>query len=223
MTSAIQNNSSTSTATSAAAAASTNLTKNFSSFLTLLTTQLQNQDPLSPMDSNEFTSQLVQFSQVEQSINSNKTLESMLSVLQSSMTTSAASYIGKQVVVSTATAGFDGSNPVTWQYTNDGTAVATKLAVVDAKGNVVKTLTGSTASGTQSFTWDGKDTNGDTVASGDYTLKAVSVDKTGAAVTNTIGTISTVTGVDTTGSTITLVTKNGDIALSDVTQIMAGS
>src|ERR1051326_9398368 len=78
-----------------AADAQKTLSSNFDTFLTLLTTQLKNQDPLQPMDSNQFTQQLVQFSQVEQQINSNKNLESLISLTKSQTTTAAVSYLGK--------------------------------------------------------------------------------------------------------------------------------
>ncbi|PWR22263.1 flagellar hook assembly protein FlgD [Zavarzinia compransoris] len=206
-------------ATASTANASATLAKNFSSFLTLLTTQLQNQDPLDPMNSNEFTSQLVQFSQVEQSINTNNTLSSMLSVLQGATTTNAVSYIGKQVVVDTPTAAFDGSTPVTWRYGNDGTAVTTVLQVLDAKGSVVRTLTSTESGSGKSLTWDGKTDAGNEVAAGSYTLRATAVDKNGKSVATTIGTVSTVTGVETSDGIINLITKNGSAALDKVSGI----
>lgn len=211
--------STSSAATATTANASATLAKNFSSFLTLLTTQLQNQDPLDPMNSNEFTSQLVQFSQVEQSINTNNTLSSMLSVLQGATTTNAVSYIGKQVVVDTPTAGFDGTTPVTWRYSNDGTAVSTVLQVVDAKGNVVRNITSTQSGSGTALEWDGKNDAGSTVAAGNYTLRATAVDKNGKSVATAIGTVSTVTGVETDSGTITLITKNGSAALDKVSGI----
>src|SRR5690349_24911197 len=75
------------------------LSGNFSTFLTLLTTQLQNQDPLSPMDSNQFTQQLVMFSQVEQQINTNDNLQSLIALNLSQTANSAVNYIGRSVVM----------------------------------------------------------------------------------------------------------------------------
>ena len=75
------------------------MSSNFDTFLTLLTTQLQNQDPLSPMDSNQFTQQLVQFSQVEQQINSNKNLESLISLTKNQTSVDAVSYLGKTLTL----------------------------------------------------------------------------------------------------------------------------
>src|SRR5437868_15149369 len=95
---------------SAAAPASANndalsqLSGNFSTFLTLLTTQLKNQDPLSPMVSNQFTQQLVEFSQVEQQINSNQNLESLISLTKARSATDAVSYLGKTLTFTDGTA-----------------------------------------------------------------------------------------------------------------------
>src|SRR3569832_441863 len=99
----------TSTPTTPAANSGSNpalnqLTNNFSTFLTLLTTQLKNQDPTSPMDSNQFTQQLVQFSQVEQQINSNKNLESLIALTKSQNATNAVSYLGKTLKLTDGTA-----------------------------------------------------------------------------------------------------------------------
>src|SRR5260221_4755429 len=82
-----------------AAQSKTTLASNFDTFLTLLTTQLKNQDPLSPMDSSQFTQQLVQFSQVEQSINANQNLESLISLTKARARTDAVGYLGKTVTV----------------------------------------------------------------------------------------------------------------------------
>src|SRR6267142_4445505 len=80
---------------SGAVSAQKSLSTNFNTFLTLLTTQLKNQDPLAPMDSNQFTQQLVQFSQVEQQINANKNLESLISLTKNQASVNAVSYLGK--------------------------------------------------------------------------------------------------------------------------------
>src|SRR5712675_2430466 len=82
---------------SGAVTAQKSLSTNFNTFLTLLTTQLKNQDPLAPMDSNQFTQQLVQFSQVEQQINANKNLESLISLTKARGAIDAVSYLGKKL------------------------------------------------------------------------------------------------------------------------------
>src|SRR5579871_1104868 len=89
----------TSTGTSSSNDALSGLSSNFSTFLTLLTTQLKNQDPTSPMDSNQFTQQLVEFSQVEQQINTNDNLQTLISQGSSTASAMATTYLGRNVSV----------------------------------------------------------------------------------------------------------------------------
>ena len=175
------------------------------------------------MNSNEFTAQLVQFTQVEQSINTNKTLETMLSTLQGATVTNAVSYIGKEVTVDTPTAGFDGETPVTWSYGSDDAAVGTVLSILNASGKVVANVTGANGAGPTEYTWDGRDANGDMVAAGRYTLRVTALDKDGKSLATEVGTISTVTGVEKADGEVSLVTGNGNVALDAVTGIYGGS
>src|SRR5690242_8555320 len=101
------------TATQSAAAKT--LAGNFDTFLTLLTTQLQNQDPLNPMDSNQFTQQLVEFSQVEQQINTNDNLKTLISLGQSRSAADAVGYLGKAVTVSNGDAAL-ANGTANWNY-----------------------------------------------------------------------------------------------------------
>src|SRR3546814_4600244 len=96
MVSGVSSSTDAAASSSAASSAATSLAGDFNTFLTLLTTQLKNQDPTSPMDSNEFTQQLVQFSQVEQQIDMNKNLETMISLMQSQQNSSNLNYVGKR-------------------------------------------------------------------------------------------------------------------------------
>ena len=113
------------------------LSGNFSTFLTLLTTQLKNQDPTSPMDSNQFTQQLVMYSQVEQQINTNTNLKTLIT--QGTRPSSALwppAYLGKTVSVTNGNASLTNGS-ATWTY-NLGTAAATDpLTVTDANGKMV--------------------------------------------------------------------------------------
>src|SRR5215831_6422021 len=141
---------------SAAQDAQKSLSANFDTFLTLLTTQLKNQDPLSPMDSNQFTQQLVQFSQVEQQIHSNQNLESLISLTKANSATTAVSYLGKSLTLTDGTAPLM-NGEAKWAYSLDNDASTTKLVVTDATGKIVYAGTGETTSGMHAFTWDGKD------------------------------------------------------------------
>src|ERR1700722_1542576 len=91
------------------------LSGNFDTFLTLLTTQLKNQDPTSPMDSSTFTQQLVEYSQVEQQINTNTNLQTLITQGQSNGSAMATSYLGKNVTV-TGGAGALSQGTANWTY-----------------------------------------------------------------------------------------------------------
>src|SRR5580704_13923918 len=134
------------TAAAAGTDAMSQLSGNFSTFLTLLTTQLKNQDPTSPMDSSTFTQQLVEYSQVEQQIDTNTNLKTLISQGTSAAGTIAATYLGKQVSVTNGNASLTDSQ-ATWTYNLGTTASATTLTVTDSTGKAVYTQAGETGSG----------------------------------------------------------------------------
>ncbi|HXJ01332.1 MAG TPA: flagellar hook capping FlgD N-terminal domain-containing protein [Micropepsaceae bacterium] len=204
---------------SSAASSQAQLSSNFNTFLTLLTTQLQNQDPLSPMDSNQFTQQLVQFSQVEQQIDSNKNLESLISLTKTQSATNAVSYLGKTLTVTDGTAALQTGSDTTWAYSLPGDASSTKLMVTDSKGHAVYTATGETASGLHAFTWDGTTSAGNMAPAGTYKLTVAATASDGTALTSSIASQGTVTEVDLTGNEPTLMIGPLGIPLSKATLI----
>src|SRR6187200_46839 len=142
------------TSASGATKSQSQLAANFDTFLVLLTAQLKNQDPLEPMDSNQFTQQLVQFSQVEQQINSNKNLESLIALSKASTATDAVSYLGKTVTLTDGTAALmDGQ--ANWAYSLDNKASSATLYVKNMRGDVVYSAPAEMTEGMHSFTWDG--------------------------------------------------------------------
>jgi flagellar basal-body rod modification protein FlgD len=166
-----------STATAATAStAATQQTKsrtgfgdNFDNFLKLLTTQLKNQDPTSPLDTNQFTQQLVQFAQVEQAINTNDKLSSLVSMQTSDQAIGALPLVGKTIRFdSNATALTD--KGATFSYELPSTSAQTVLTVTNAQGQVVWRGLGSTGAGSHDFTWDGKNSAGVVQQPGTYTL-----------------------------------------------------
>jgi flagellar basal-body rod modification protein FlgD len=191
------------------------LAGNFDTFLQLLTTQLQNQDPMSPMDSNQFTQQLVEYSQVEQQIDTNTNLQTLIGQGTSQSGAYAVSYLGKAVTVANGEAPLADSSAV-WAYNNATTAASTTLTVTDANGNVVYTGAGETASGSHTFTWDGKDTNGNQLADGTYKLTVASADSAGTAVTTAVTSTGVVSEVDMTGASPVLMVGPMPVALSDI-------
>ncbi|GAB4186982.1 MAG: flagellar hook assembly protein FlgD [Thalassobaculales bacterium] len=172
------------------------LADNYEMFLTLLTEQLKNQDPLNPMDTNEFTSQLVQYSSVEQQISQNKNLEKLIALQGNNINAQAVNYLGAIVVTDGPTGGHTGEG-IDWGYNLASKASTVKLEVTDEAGKVVYTTTGETAAGDHTFNWDGKNASGDLLPNGAYTLKVTATDSGGNKVSTTIETAGYVGGVET--------------------------
>ena len=159
--------SATATASTGAAAASTRLGGDLNTFLTLLTTQLQNQDPTDPLDTNQMTNQLVQFASVEQQIAMNQNLTSMISLQQSAQLTAAAPMIGRRIeVTSDRLALQDGSAEI--RLPAAGTARSADITVTDASGRTLRQETVTLGTGATSWTWNGRDTAGNRQADGAY-------------------------------------------------------
>ncbi len=180
----VSNVSQTSTTTSQAQSSASSLAKlssDYTSFLKLLTAQLQNQDPLKPMDTKDFTQQLVQFAGVEQSIATNKNLENLITLQTASQNAAATSYIGRTVEsIGDKQPLVDGK--ATWGYAFDGTPTQAQIFVKDKDGTIVYQTAGETAAGGQKFEWNGKDMNGLDVPAGDYTIAISAKDAAGNSV-----------------------------------------
>lgn len=179
----------------ASSVASAKLTENFDTFLQLLTTQLQNQDPLSPMESNEFVAQLVQFSEVEQAIASNKSLETLIDLQTTNQATAALNYIGSKVEAAGSFAPLQ-DRKAEFTYTLDESADATLLVVRDEIGNVVFSTAGETTTGKHSFTWNGVDANGGDAPEGSYQLTVTARDADNALIDVDTTALGRVTGVE---------------------------
>ena len=186
----------TGTSTTEAATDQSALTENFDDFLKLLTTQLKYQDPLEPLDSNEFVAQLVQFSEVEQSISTNDKLEKLLQLQSVNQSVQAIGFIGRTVEVEGDTAPL-GENGIEFTYTFNHLAESSLLVVLDANGQVVTSSAGGTAPGKHSFVWDGLDSNGNQVPDGNYRLAVAARDANSENLGVITGVVSRVTGVET--------------------------
>ena len=126
------------------------LADDFDTFLTLLTAQLQYQDPLQPTDTNEFTNQLVQFTNVEQQIQQNQNLEELIGLFRSESLAQATGFLGKQVTAGTDIA-TNGPGGMEWHYDLAGNSAQTVLNVVNASGLVVHRAEGQTDAGSYRF------------------------------------------------------------------------
>lgn len=155
------------------------LSGNFSNFLSLLMTQLKNQDPSSPMDANQFTSELVQFSSVEQQIGTNTNLTQLIQLTQASQVEQSASLIGKPVTVNSTQLSLQhGSAKVNF---DTATAEPVGIAVYNSAGAQVQTATVASAAGTNSWTWNGQNANGATLPDGPYKVTVTALGVNGAA------------------------------------------
>jgi flagellar basal-body rod modification protein FlgD len=178
---------------------STKLAQDFDDFLILLTTQLQNQDPLSPMDSTEFTNQLVGFSQVEQQINMNQKFEEMLGLQLSSMSTVALNYVGMNVSFLGNQSFFDGEKPLDIEYRLANEATFSKMRVINEEGETVRTLDLEKAPGIHAVSWDGLDDQGDVVAAGTYDFVIDALDQEENVVPSDMSVPGHVVGIDSSG------------------------
>lgn len=171
------------------------LAQNFDSFLSLLTTQLKNQDPLAPMDSTQFTTQLVQFSQVEQAINTNTRLDQMVKLQSGSQAVSAVSFVGKSVEAFGDTMALSGDT-ASYVYTLPQDVASSTVTIKDSSGKIVRTIANApTAEGKHALTWDGKDDQGNDLDDGIYTFSVAAKDSNGNAVDVTTAIAGTVKGV----------------------------
>jgi len=196
----------------------TEIASNFTTFLKLLTTQLQNQDPLSPMDSNQFTQQLVQFAGVEQQMKSNDQLSTLVTLQQSAQTTSALALVGATVVVNGADAPLANSK-ATWTLTATQPATAT-ITIADATGRTAYTSTGTVNSGSQNFVWNGVGNDGTIWPAGNYTLTATGTSASGQSTAISTQIQAIVDSVDLTQSPPLLSVEGQNYTLSQIQKIV---
>jgi flagellar basal-body rod modification protein FlgD len=189
-------------------------------FLKLFVAQLQNQDPLNPMDGTQFVTQLAQMTQVEQSYNTNTNLQNILSSLSDNTYMSSVSFIGKTVTAPGSQISLaDGSEP-NLNYTMARAANQVEIDISDSNGNVVRTMTqGQTAAGNQNIAWDGKDANNNALPAGTYTFAVKGIDANGNSFGGTPMIKGTVTGVKLDGSVPVLTVNGTDVQLSRVSAV----
>ena len=193
---------------------------NFDTFLQILTTQLKNQNPLEPLDTNEFTAQLVQFSQVEQQIKQNDNLETIAQVSAAAAATNAVSFIGKRVEVSTTVSDkVDGS--AKWSYVAGEDAKAALFTIRDADGKVVWTGEQDISKGRDEFVWDGRNTDGVEQPDGKYILSINAANADEEAVPVSVTTQTTIDGVDFNGEEPLLLAGDTAISLGAIRRIFS--
>ncbi len=201
-----------------AAAASSGLAQNFDAFLLLLTTQLKNQDPLSPLESTEFVTQLVQFSSVEQAIHQRQSLENLVNLQLAWQATNAVGYIGKTIDVSGESV-FLKDNSAEIKYSLDEDAGKSTIIIKDSAGKVVREIAGEKTKGPHILTWDGKNNDGVAQPDGQYSISVTATKGQDIAVKATTTYSGVVTAIDSAGGQVLLRVGNARIAIGDVTSV----
>ncbi|MCL2789978.1 MAG: flagellar hook assembly protein FlgD [Desulfobulbus sp.] len=183
-------------------------------FLTLLIAQLKHQDPLNPSDPTEFTSQLAQYSQLEQLFNLNDSMSQLTAAANSSERYNALGLIGQEVVVEGNTFAL-GDGPAQVGYKIDGMVAGASVTIKNSAGQTVATLKATDLSeGNHFLTWDGRDSNGNSMAPGTYSISinATNMDGTNATLTPLVH--AQVTGIDLSGPEARIITSSGEYKIS---------
>ena len=210
------------TATTAAASSSSSgatnplvaLSSNFSDFLNLLLTQLKNQDPSSPMDTNQFTSELVQFSSVEQQITTNGSLTQLIQATQGSEVIQATSVVGKSVTVTSPQVPLqNGSGTVNF---TTASAEPVSISLTNSSGVDVKDVSLTSTAGANSWNWDGSSNSGSALPDGAYTAKVTGAAPGAAAAAIPFTVTGTATGVANTNGTVNLQLGGVSVGFSNV-------
>ncbi|MEM6382014.1 MAG: flagellar hook capping FlgD N-terminal domain-containing protein [Pseudomonadota bacterium] len=197
------------------------LADDFDTFLQLLTTQLRNQDPLEPMDTNEFTNQLVQFSSVEQQIQSNSYLEQLITSSQAQAVNAVVGYLGATVTAEGVAANLS-EGTATWSLNSDRRAEGSQVRIFDASGQQVFTTPLSVDPGTSEFKWDGIMDTGNPAPEGVYTIQVVGETANGSPVDVNTAVTGTVTSINVTGAEPILSIGDVDVRLSSIQSVDTG-
>ena len=216
---------STTTDTSKAEKDRTSLAGDFNEFMLLLTTQLKNQDPTEPLDTNQFTQQLVSFAGVEQQVNTNSNMEKLISLTQASKVDSGISYIGKGIDA-TGNSGFLSGGKASFVYALPVGVSKANVSLLDENGNAVFSGTGLTNEGKNIVSWDGTGNvgaaNGKKMPDGKYTIAVNALDAAGKPITTGVTTYTTglvdSASFDSTGN-MTLSVGTLDIPLDQVNAV----
>ena len=210
--------STTATQVSNAAASQSSLTSSYDTFLTLLTTQLKNQSPDDPMDTNQMTQQLVQFSSVEQQVSMNKNLETLISLQQTSQLTSAAPMLGQTVEVSSDQLSLQ-NGTAQLKLPAAGQAQSAHVTVTNSVGRTLYEEDVALGSSSQTWSWNGKNSSGVQQSDGTYTVGVSGVDASGQAATVDYSVLARATGLQRDGTTLNLVSGSTSYDFSNVVSV----
>ncbi len=194
------------------------IAEDFDTFLSLLTTQLKNQSPLDPLDTSEFTQQLVQFTEVEQTVKQNESLEKLIQLSAANTITNIVGFLGGEVTLAGNSAEFKNGS-ATWNFDLAQAADNATITISDSNGVPVFTNSGPTPAGNNTFIWDGATTNGVPAKEGNYTISISAVDNTGTAIGVKTEIVGLVDGINFDGDEPKLMIGNHEFGLDEITSV----
>ncbi|MGY8667545.1 FlgD immunoglobulin-like domain containing protein [Bradyrhizobium sp. UFLA05-109] len=209
---------STSTATTTTSSSSSSSTSSLTSneFLSLLVSELQNQDPLNATSTTDFINQLTSYANFSQQQSINTNLSALASSFSSLVTLNSVNYIGHTVEAKSDTATLSNGS-ATFGYSLSAASSDVAITIKDSSGNTVYTTTTTGTTGSNSFTWDGKDSSGNQLTDGgQYTISVTATDSAGNSVLNYTTVTGTVTGIDTSTSTPSLTVNGVSVSAANI-------
>lgn len=185
-------------------------------FLNLLVSELQNQDPLNATSTTDFINQLTSYANFTEQQSTNASMTSLANSFSSLVTLNSVNYIGHTVEAKTDTSTLSNGS-ATFGYSLSSAASDVSISVKDSSGNTVYTGTGTGNAGSNSFTWDGKNSSGTQLTDGgQYTISVTATDSAGNSVLNYTTVTGTVTGIDTSTSTPSLIVNGVSVSASNI-------
>jgi flagellar basal-body rod modification protein FlgD len=206
-------------ATTGGTSSLTQLASNFKDFLSLLTTQLKNQDPTAPLDTNQFTSQLVQFTSVQEQINSNETLNQLLTATLAQQLTQASSLVGKTVdFTATQMPLQNGTGSLQFQSPGNQTV---QVSIANANGAVIQSVPVAAVAGNNTWTWNGATAGGGVAPDGSYTATVTGTSATGVSTALPFTVSGVVTGAEQSGGIVQLMFGSQGVGFGSVVSLGA--
>jgi flagellar basal-body rod modification protein FlgD len=209
--------------TSSSLTGASTVADSFDTFLSLLTTQLKHQDPTKPLDTNEFTQQLIQYTEVEQLLQSNKKLEAMLKLSTANTSMSLINYVGKEITTKGDTINLGSTGSGDWALDAPKASSDASFVVTDANGNEVYSISRSLGAGSTSFSWDGTTSTGSRADPGNYTLTVTAKDADDEIIVVESSVRGLVDGVDMSDDVPVLLINGKRFDLSDISEIHIAS
>lgn len=191
-------------------------------FLTLMTTQLKNQDPMKPLEGTEFVAQLAQFGAVSGIQEMQTSIETLAGSLRSTQALNGATLVGREILAPVESVKLTEGVPVNGELDVPAGTQSLQVRITDSAGAVVREISVPPNAGTATFTWDGMRNDGTKAPTGSYDIEAIATagSSNESLTVMMSGRVSSVT-IDSTGAGLTLNTSAlGAVSMADVRRVM---